>query len=85
MMNKIRFYLLKNHPKDWLFSPFLLALVMAAIIILFIPKQNQFELVQTSQFKEEKVGGFVNYMDLDSDGISEYLISFTNRADQKAL
>jgi hypothetical protein len=85
MMNKIRFYLLKNHPKDWLFSPFLLALVMAAIIILFIPKQNQFELVQTSQFKEEKVGGFVNYMDLDSDGISKYLISFTNRADQKAL
>ncbi len=77
--------MLKSQPKDWLFSPFLLALVMAAMIILFIPKQQPFELVQTAQFKEEKVGGFVNYMDLDSDGTSEFLISFTNRADQKAL
>ncbi|MDA3943353.1 MAG: histidine kinase [Bacteroidetes bacterium] len=84
-MNKTRYYILKIHPKEWLFSPFLLALVMAVVIILFIPKQHPFELIQTSQFKEEKMGGFVNYMDLDSDGTSEYLISFTNRTDQKAL
>jgi len=84
-MSIIRSLIRFKQPKEWLFSPFLLALVMAAVIILFIPKQHPFELVQTSQFKEEKVGGFVNYMDLDSDGISEFLISFTNRADQKAL
>lgn len=69
----------------FLFSPFFIALILSAVIILFIPKSEPYLLEQTDQWQVEKTGGLSFYTDLDGDGVSEYLIEFVNRAGRKAV
>ena len=69
----------------FLFSPFFIALIFSAIVILFIPKLSPYLLEQTDQWQVDKIGGLSFYSDLDGDGVSEYLIEFVNRAGRKAI
>jgi len=67
-----------NRIAGFFLSPFFLALVISLAIILALPSVGKYKLEIIEQFRLDKTGGVSFYDDLDSDGHSEYLISYPN-------
>ncbi len=70
---------------NFLISPWLLAMPVAVIIILFLPpiKKYKIDLIKTGV--RDKPDSFVTYSDLDGDGYSEKIILFNNQRGDAAI
>lgn len=66
-------------------SPYILALVVTLVVALFVPETAKYVLKLDQYFLMEKKHGQSLFSDLDGDSLSEYLISFNNKAGVHAL
>lgn len=75
---KLKHFFKAHRIAGFFLSPFFLALVISFAIILALPSVEKYKLEIIEQFRLDKTGGVSFYDDLDSDGYSEYLISYPN-------
>ncbi len=78
-------YFKRQKTENFLLSPLFLALIISAVIVLAIPSIKKYKLEVVRKYKIIKSGGVSFYEDLDSDGKSEYLVSFSNGIGEHSL
>ncbi len=78
-------FILRNQGEKFLFSPLLIALILAVLLFIIIPPFEKYQLELKETFQVEKPGGISFYDDIDSDGFSEYIIAFKNSVNELAV
>lgn len=69
-----------------LFSPYILALAFAIIIIILLPDIfSRYEVMLTDSGRSEKENSVEVYDDIDGDGYSERIVAFNNTLDEPAV
>lgn len=81
----LRFNKKPKQIKPFLVSPTVLALGITTIIIFFLPGITKYKLEKIEEFHVDRFETISYYDDLDFDGNSEYILSFTNKIGEHAV
>ncbi|MBM3437022.1 MAG: hypothetical protein FJY07_12495, partial [Bacteroidetes bacterium] len=85
MISKYPVYRIKENLIGFLISPWFLALPVAVVIILFLPRVEKYKVELVKKSIATKIDAYTTFFDLDNDGYSEKIVLFNSQRDEAAI